>query len=215
MRRLLAFVAVLLMLGATVGQASTITVDTVRTVYSGSLDKLMIYLSGYEGIPSDAKMGGMEGTWSVVGAGAGISLKDTDEDATWQDYTKGYPTPAAGISYVKFDLTIDNNPPAPTLWTRTAGVGADMYSDFSGSWFTTTDLRKKTPTAIQASTGLIAALYVSTGADVEFSGKLQFSGATGVITTTFSTQMIPEPGTVALLASGLIGLLIAAWRRKR
>jgi hypothetical protein len=43
---------------------------------------------------------------------------------------------------------------------------------------------------------------------------IQFGAITGTVYGAVTTQPVPEPGTVALLATGTIGLLVFVWRRR-
>ena len=64
--------------------------------------------------------------------------------------------------------------------------------------------------------GTLATFYVTTGANITFTGQIGLSGGE-LIPVTFSTSAapIPEPSTLVLLASGLIGLLAYAWRKRK
>jgi fibronectin-binding autotransporter adhesin len=56
------------------------------------------------------------------------------------------------------------------------------------------------------------ALTIGAGGTVVLSSDLTGAAASNAAT---SATAVPEPGTIALLAAGLAGLLVAAWRRRR
>lgn len=218
MKRSFGFLAAVLVLGTAVAQAETINVSVTRTVYDASLDKLVIKLASFDaGIPASSHITSMEGTWTVLSAGgaAGICLHDSSVDGdtgdpiSWESYTTSGGK-VNGYSYINLPTTTDKLGNGSDAYRTSAGL-TDMYTAFANTWANTS--------GYLAVNSTIAVMYVTHDAGVSFSGGATggvYLAGTGVITpASFTVTATPEPGTVVLLASGLVGLLIAAWRRKR
>ena len=63
--------------------------------------------------------------------------------------------------------------------------------------------------------GTLAAIYVPTNGDFQLAGGLSLQDGNVLTGSGMTTSNIPEPTTLALLATGLLGLLAYAWRSKR
>ena len=99
------------------------------------------------------------------------------------------------------------------------------YSQFGGSWnqggFHTSDIipyptdEDPSTNGSGLSSNLIADLFVTASTqNVEFQGGFGYD-TTGHYTDVVFAMTTPEPSTFALLASGLIGLLCYAWRKRK
>ena len=121
--------------------------------------------------------------------------------------------PPAPMSYLNFESVTTSD---TSKWGRTGNGNA--FESFMGSWYTNTGSNKLSPIDTIPGDGidqtLIAMMYVSTGADVIYSGQMGFS-TNHVLSGSFSTQQVPEPCTIALLATGLMGLLCCVWRKRK
>ena len=175
------------------------------------LDKVVLTLDSWLS-PSfeGAKVNVIVGTWSVSGpAGAGIYLSTPDWD--WSEETAGYEfkgtyyVPDPPQSYVNFDSIVTN-----AAWSREP-VSGDLYASFYGGWYAST------PTYWRGIGDELATFFVTPDAQLTFmaadNGVDGFVTNLGAIYGSFTT--IPEPGALALLAGGLLGMLAYAWRRRK
>lgn len=85
------------------------------------------------------------------------------------------------------------------------------YSGFADTWYTTTTARQL------AAGGTLAVMYVSSNAGVTCTGELitTTEGGNGYLGSFTAPAAVPEPSTLALVVSGLVGLLAYAWRKRR
>jgi len=197
---------------------------TPVTVNGTSLDSIRIYFNLNPTGTDTESLQVLEGTWTVMGGSAKIgtyTYYDIDDNVqtdwpkgTTNLFTSAFNIPN-GYSFVNFDAKA-------TLadWAR-AHVSGDYYTSLEGSWHS-----DNTPLAAGAGTagGQVARFWVTPGADLSFIGHWNQApgqipggyGFTHSVTTSggFSTA-IPEPSTLLLAASGLIGLLCYAWRKRR
>jgi len=148
-------------------------------------------------------------TWAGAGAGGSATFLKPELDGEGIPTGNYLPQPAPR-SFMDFTTKIDN-----AIWSRTASAAlpaGKMYSTFYGGWY-----NLSSSNYVQVG-GALATLYVTPGADVAF--LAQNDGIDGIVTPVgtrcamFTTQ-VPEPGTVALLCSGLVGLLCYAWRKRK
>jgi hypothetical protein len=113
---------------------------------------------------------------------------------------------AVPASYMNFDAVSAN-----ITGTLKAGVPAQgggyihAYSTWSAAWFSTSVTR--------GVGNLYGRIYVPTGGGFSMTGGVLLNDA-NVLMGAGSTG-VPEPGTLALLASGLVGLLAYAWRKRK
>jgi hypothetical protein len=160
-------------------------------------------------------------TWTAVGSGQ-IALSSAN--ASWysnttapfpndtDDYGTGYGAPQ---TYVNLEVTT-----APDARTAAApqstfgsynGYTYKGYSMFYGNWY----LPATPADAADYPTvgSILAGIYVSSGSDVSFTGGFGLTN-NDFVSGSFSS-VVPEPSTLALLASGLVGLLAYAWRKRK
>jgi len=136
---------------------------------------------------------------------------DPQGDGDWISYTnRTYRTTDLipnFYSFVNFPTSTGSLTPT-SLWVETA-------SSLAGSWYTSSNGTKL------GDNGLIAQLYVGTKDGVTFTGTSGWGGwgfsGSGNLHGNFTipAQTTPEPSTLLLAASGLIGLLCYAWRKRR
>ena len=91
-------------------------------------------------------------------------------------------------------------------WNPVSGWSDNPSDYLKGAWFTTG--------AALVPTQTLAQMFVTTGANVSFAGKLGYTGGGGTAWPV-TISVIPEPGTLVLLAAGLLGLVCYAWRKRK
>lgn len=206
----------------------------------GSLDKIVISLynlgamDSYDSVPTGHLIG-IEGTWTCA---SGFMLMQSyipnfgGTSPEW--YKLSGNTYAAGKpwSYVNYPFTDASGVP----WSETAGGSAGTYQhqsfdeDSQTYWY---DKQASSYTSLYGSwsssssplsTGsMLATFFVHHGDDVSFHSTVNADkralGGWGFddnhnYQADFTTA-IPEPSTLFLVASGLVGLLCYAWRKRR
>ena len=197
----------------------SVTIGFTRTALSGDLTGVDQIDFMVDAITGTAKVNGLAATMAqdpgracavfTVSGGVGTPyiLVDTGDPAD----NKGTDAPG---SFVNFDSTVLDGPAGTILSSSLVPAGYEGWisaqSSFVDTWSTT-----KASVRLGAG-GLLASIYVNTGADVSCTGLVGIYGGTGTsIAGTFSTITTPEPGTLALLATGLMGLLAYAWRKRK
>jgi hypothetical protein len=219
--------------------AGNVTVSATRVASSVSgYDLLEFYLTGMTGLAAglntdgtQCRINAIQGQWVSPQGGAFwiptnlATLKARSTNAWWENPT---------YSAVNFDSTVSG----ATIWTNTAadvphglpnGGGRDAapvgnnYNFFSGSWFTTDYGADLVYPANGGYTGggtdsrYLAALYITTATPdvgLGYDGVLSFTYSGGTVEVShFRTT--PEPGTLVLVAAGLVGLVAYAWRKRR
>jgi len=160
---------------------------------------------------------GFATTFAAVGASDQIALSSGGSVGTWGANTIAYsvsgldaPQSIVNATAAETGLTFGRTAASPqtTFGTNIYFPVADTFltfkgfSEFHGTW----DTNNLTNGSI------LANFYVSSGANVSFVGELGLQGGEMLKGTFTST---PEPGTLALLATGLLGIVAYAWRKRK
>ena len=90
-------------------------------------------------------------------------------------------------------------------WDPVPGFSGNDSNYLKGAWLTLGTALTPTQT--------LAQMFVTTGSNVSFTGKLGYTGGGGVAYPVFIG--VPEPSTLVLLAAGLLGLVCYAWRKRK
>jgi hypothetical protein len=201
------------------------TVTWTKTTASG-LDSYLFKLSSLDSTYSGTT--GLEGVFNAVGTGKKLSVSTgeaTSGDGWWSDTAGGstlsnsktyFSTANAGTLDSATGYTVLNGTvmfARDGTWNSTTGFWSDTASSYlQGSWFSTT-----AKTAGTGNAARLAAIAVTTGGDVSYTGDMLLSKTGGGLAreVTFTTAAVPEPGTLAMLAGGLVGLLAYAWRKRK
>jgi hypothetical protein len=199
--------------------------DVLRTpsAYVGSttLDRVDVYLRDWLTMSDSNTINTIDGMFSAINpATQGFALYE-GTGTQWRSRTalyldevlEDYTNRPAPQSYATLISIIDG-----ATWTRTENTtlaapatGFKMYSQFDGGWFTGDT---------NYNIGIddkIFTLYLTSTTQFEFHG----SGAPDGISTTGGSfknfaaySAVPEPSSLFLLASGLIGLVAYGWRKR-
>lgn len=174
------------------------------------------------GFPTGVVLGVLEGTWTSTD---GLSTKydgkmllnKSTGYGTWRDAT-AIDKP---LSHVQFPANGSSS--TPPVFSRVGAVVGSYFeaSSFTGSWYTDDGAYKGiAPTGLNPDGDplptLLASILVSHNQAVSFVGQYGWlgNGALGGLVTPARFGSAPEPGTLLMLASGLIGA-IAMWVRRR
>jgi hypothetical protein len=199
------------------------------TTFNASFDRVDLYMTGLLG-PATAGTGIniIEGTWSMVGGGtynlasdAAIAGYSGDiGPKTWVDFTDSG-LGASGLallapygqvgpcSFIGFASS------ANWLGTGRPTEAGEAYPWFAANW-NSGGSSYIAPGVADTATTRFARFYVPTGTatHILFTGKIGFNYGGGTVESG-TLSFVPEPGTVALLISGVVGLAVYAWRKRK
>ena len=192
----------------------SVAVDYTRTAQTGALAGLDLVILSVDSING----AGSSSINGMVSAGVGnptfTGLNGSymyicDPGAVY--ITNAFPANfTAPGSYVNFDSvsgafagTLKSGAPA---YAATLGA-VHGYSEWSAGVFTTG--------AGIGVGGTLAAIYVPNNGNFQLVGGLSLQDGNVLTGSGMTTSDIPEPTTLALLATGLVGLLAYAWRKRR
>ena len=203
----------------------TNAVSYTRSVVNSSVDEIDVYLNSVEafGEPTGTKLSVFEGKWLSTGTlytpPDGYDPDEVGAIVPWSPYV-GWDYRVSNQTNHTSYVNIPYNHSDMVLWTHASN---ELY----GSWDTA-----GTGSRQIGDTGLLARLYVSTNAGVTFRssyngdpdniinvapGGWGFTGAGDNLSGMFVIPAagVPEPSTLFLAVSGLVGLLCYAWRKRR
>lgn len=201
------------------------TLGYLSVVHGGTVsgrEEISLYWDSFSGVEKELNIGG---TWTVDGgtantfylAGGTSSTTGWSTKTDNNDYV-GQTAPQSYINFAGLSGSFTRGPqvyPATNngfnwfqgdAWMAPGGHDAywltpddpDLYDDFDQT--------------------LLAKLFITPGTTLSFTGRSGFAKVGGGTTTPhifFTTNTIPEPSTLGLLFSGLVGLLCYAWRKRK
>lgn len=221
----------LLPTGQTNGQVynNVLSYTSTPIALGTSLTEVQIYLNDIEAMGASG-LQALEGTWTVA---SGFEQIQTSVFGVtpWDRYTDNTysPTLISSFAVPASYVNLPYNSSTGVAWTQTAGGLAGNFSSgfatgqsdtaMHGSWYT-----GGTPLTDGS---LVATFFIDPGDSIYFHSTLNEApqrsiGGWGLIGSverqgdfTVPGSVIPEPASLFLMASGLVGLLCYAWRKRR
>ncbi len=208
MRRTAILCVCFMALSATAAKAAVYG-SVTRTSYNASLDKIEIHIGSLTGAQAGLAINGFCGTWYAIG-GSGATINLSTSSVSWKWLTQldnSFNQPAPPLSFVNLNVNAND-------LTRVGSGSA--YTSFSGTWFTTEPAVWLQPVDPDLDDGfdqtLLATMYVTKGYFAISTPDSQVSLTNGTVAPIYYG---PEPGTLTLLGTGVIGFLFYAWRKRR
>ena len=169
-------------------------------------------------VTGEADQPNVAANW-VASSGGQIALSSGGTVAVWGANTVAYsasgldaPQSMVNMATAETGLTFGRTAAVPqTTFGSVYFPIADTtltfkgFSEFHGTWDTTSYLTNGS---------VLADLYVATGTNVTFTGELGLVGQE-MLKGSFTSFTTPEPGTLTLLAAGLLGMVAYAWRKRK
>jgi hypothetical protein len=218
-------------------QDGPVTVAAVVTSYSSTLDKVAINITGITG---GSYLTGIEGVWTAVGGGIALNNEVSQPSIgdPWNLYTvqgqDGATGPQSWINEASDTNALSNGNPAyeGTSLGNDSNSGVPLYASFADDYFSTSTASMPRGSGASSKT-LFATLYVqdsvtslsfgdeglgpngTSPSEVYVYNNVLGQTQAEHFTVGAVTLSTPEPSTMLLLASGLMGLLCYAWRKRK
>lgn len=230
MKRFLILIAcaALFFAGATAARAETIAAEYTGPVAvaadldssNPTYDLISVVITGISGSSSSTDKVTMlsGGKWSVTGSADVNGFYMTGTDSTWEFWSLAgmqgdFPTDTSTTCF-NFGATTGALKDGSTPAFRDATSAPGVFGEFGDTWYSgnTADFLPVGST--------LAVLWVTKDWTTISYGDYDATNWSGISTVDLGlvpetiTIQIPEPGALALLAAGLIGLLAYAWRRR-
>ena len=187
--------------------------DPMGDLNSTSYDEINIFLTGFNGPVNGYDTNSIGGTFTAF---TGATLQLVAKASSWAGQTNNGIV-SFGTSFINFDTNVGT-------FACGAEASGTSYDWFSGNWGTTSNAYLVPSSTIPSitengngyPTNLLAEFFITPGGNVSFAGQLgtTYAGGAGVPNVTFSTNVVPEPGTLSLLGCGMFALAALA-RKKR
>jgi hypothetical protein len=216
----------------------SLSVHGVRTSMgtSTTYDLITVYLDSLSGTLTGQSVTTVQGIWTAGGPGGAIylsSLSDWASITGQSSYrTAQYDGDNNLIGYTYNNFTVVNFPTvnAAAYWGRTqSGTSTVQYSSFRGGWYGTGNWLAPNLTSDTDGDGMaenVVAVLRVTKPTTSLSLSCVYESQFDVNAWCFAPSgghsdvaftLVPEPGTLVLLASGVVGVLFCArgWKRER